>query len=227
MNCSDFRQAVGAQPGLETAELAEHAATCPECARYRDEMRRMDALILQALRIDVRSSAARVAPRRVATVWRVAASLALAAVLGSVLWIARPQPSIADQVVDHAEGEAFAIVRTSEHASPEDLAAAFAGSGVRLRPGSMHVSYAVSCGFRGHKVPHLVVQTAGGPVTVLVLRYERPGPQGKPQHFDEDGFSGVIVPAPEGSLAVLGREELADEAVAEVIRSLQYENNAW
>ena len=224
MNCNDFRQAIGAQPGLESPELAEHAATCPECARYRDEMRRMDALILQALRVDVSSSKARVSARPVATVWRLAASLVLAVILGSVLWLARPKPSLADQVVDHAEGEAFAIVRTSERASPEDIAAAFAGSGVKLRPNSMQVSYAVSCSFRGHQVPHLVVQTARGPVTVLVLRYEHPARQAKAQHFDEDGFSGVIVPAPEGSIAVLGREEWADEAVAEVIRGLQYEN---
>lgn len=223
MNCSDFRHAIGAQPGLETPELAAHAATCPACARYRDEMRRMDALLIHALRIDVRSSAGRASTRRVASYWRIAASLALAAVLGSLLWIARPEPSLADQVVSHAEGEAFAIVRTSERASPEDLAAALAGSGVRLRPDAMHVSYAVSCMFRGHYVPHLVVQTARGPVTVLVLRHEKAAPQGKPQRFAEDGFSGVIVPAPVGALAVLGREASAGDAAAAVLGALDYE----
>jgi hypothetical protein len=221
MNCSDFRRAVGAQPGLETPELTEHAATCPACARYRDEMRKMDALLIRALRIDVSSFAVRTSMRRFATHWRLAASVALAAVLGALLWIARPEPSLAEQVVAHAEGEAFAIVRTSERAAPADLEAAFAGSGVKLRPDAMHVSYAVSCFFRGHYVPHLVVQTARGPVTVLVLRHESAVP-GKPQRFDEDGFSGVILPAPQGALAVLGREASAGKAVAEVLNGLEY-----
>ena len=34
------------------------------------------------------------------------------------------------------------------------------------------VSYANSCVFRGHHVPHLVVQTEAGPVTVMVLVHE-------------------------------------------------------
>jgi hypothetical protein len=52
-------------------------------------------------------------------------------------------------------------------------------------------------------VPHLVVQTPEGPVTVMVLVHE---PVAKPQDFDEQGYRGTIVPMPgHGSLAVLAR----------------------
>jgi hypothetical protein len=46
-----------------------------------------------------------------------------------------------------------------------------------------------------------VVQTDRGPVTVMVLRHERPAAS---VSFDEQGYSGRIVPAGPGSIAVIG-----------------------
>ncbi len=76
-------------------------------------------------------------------------------------------------------------------------------SHLRLAGGAGIVSYASSCQFRGHRVPHLVIQTESGPVTVMVLVHE---PVAAPVNFDEQGYRGVIVPvAGHGSLAVLTR----------------------
>jgi len=70
------------------------------------------------------------------------------------------------------------------------------------------VSYASSCTFRGHLVPHLVVQTAMGPVTVMVLVHDSVSKQAP---FDKEGYRGVIVPVPgHGSIAVLVRGQEAD-----------------
>jgi hypothetical protein len=81
-------------------------------------------------------------------------------------------------------------------------------SHLRLADGAGIVSYANSCGFRGHQVPHLVIQTASGPVTVMVLVHESVA---KPVQFAEQGYRGVIVPvAGHGSLAVLTRGPAAD-----------------
>ena len=63
------------------------------------------------------------------------------------------------------------------------------------------VSYAQSCRFRGEKVPHLVVQTDAGPVTVMVLRNEKVT---APVKFAEQGYVGTILPAGPGSVAVIG-----------------------
>ena len=77
-----------------------------------------------------------------------------------------------------------------------------------LNPDAGTVSYARSCRFRGRMVPHLVVQTEMGPVTVMVLVHESVA---KPVPFDEQGYRGVIVPVPgHGSLAVLARGQDAD-----------------
>jgi hypothetical protein len=83
------------------------------------------------------------------------------------------------------------------------------------------VSYAQSCEFRGRHVPHLVVQTAMGPITVMVLVHETVS---KATPFDEEGYRGVILPVPgHGSLAVLARGRDADlgsiEKIAERVEA--------
>jgi hypothetical protein len=76
---------------------------------------------------------------------------------------------------------------------------------MRLRSDAGMVSYAQSCLFRGHRVPHLVVQTDMGPVTVMVLVHESVS---KPTRFDEEGYRGVILPvAGHGSVAVLAKDQ--------------------
>jgi hypothetical protein len=53
-------------------------------------------------------------------------------------------------------------------------------------------------------VPHLVVQTPSGPVTVMVLVHQAVRTS---MRFDEQGYRGTIVPVPgHGSIAVLMRD---------------------
>jgi len=83
------------------------------------------------------------------------------------------------------------------------------------------VSYANGCEFRGYVVPHLVVQSAHGPVTVMVLVHER---LSKQVQFDEQGYRGIIVPVPgHGSIALLmrGPDARSDdvEGIAARVRS--------
>ena len=64
------------------------------------------------------------------------------------------------------------------------------------------------------RVPHLVLQTESGPVTVMVLAHDR---LLKSVRFDEEGYRGVIVPvAGHGSLAVLTRG--SDAAIGSIER---------
>ena len=82
------------------------------------------------------------------------------------------------------------------------VAAVLKDAGVRLAPGVGIVSYASTCRFRGADVPHLVVQTDAGPVTVMILRHEHVRTV---ERFDEDGYTGTLLPAGPGSVAVVGR----------------------
>ena len=85
------------------------------------------------------------------------------------------------------------------------------------------VSYAQSCFFRNHDVPHLVVQTEQGPVTVMVLAHEN---LKKAEHFNEQGYRGMIVPMPgHGSVAIITRGASVpdtDRVVAGLSGSIQW-----
>ena len=89
-----------------------------------------------------------------------------------LLWLSAPRASFAEQLVAHAEGEPQSLVRTAEPVAPGVLDDVLSRSGVRLKPGAGMISYAMSCWFRGQFVPHLVVQSERGPVTVLLLTRE-------------------------------------------------------
>jgi len=178
----------------------------------------MDRLIHRALEIDV--APRRAVRRRRAVQWGLAASVLAAVLAGLVLWVASPRETLAEQVIEHTNGEAFAMVRTSENVDPAQVARVLSRSGVHLRSDAMAVSYASTCEFRGRQVPHLVVQTERGPVTVMLLAHEKG--TGHTEKFNEGGYQGAIVPAPRGVLAVLGRDVPAEDIAAKVLAAVDY-----
>ena len=202
MTCDEARLLIGADPGASTPVLEEHLATCAACARFREEMRSLDADIRRALERPpdiARPRSDRQPPRW--RQWALAASVVLAtlAVLG--VWLLRPSDTLAREVVAHVQGEPDSWLAT-QHVSAQGITQALHGAGVALEITSDKIMYAQSCWFRGHYVPHLVIQTARGPATVLILRHEQPRAR---RAFHEAGMSGVIVPAEQGSIAVLTR----------------------
>ena len=182
----------------------------------------MDQLIHRAFEIEVPRLPARASVRRRwLPRWAAAASVVAAVAVSLLVWLSAPREALAEQLVAHVEGEAQSLVRTADVVEPERLDDVLARSGVRLKPGAGPISYAMSCWFRGHYVPHLVVQTDGGPVTVLLLTRER-GVTGR-QIFDEGGFHGVVLPAPRGAVAVLGRDARAEQVGERLLRDMEYQ----
>jgi len=228
MDCNQYRRTVLAEPGLilpehESAELRAHRESCPACHEFAERLLRFESRLERALRVEVpatvagaaapsdrvvpfrtksRSAAAR--PPFLRAGWRaLAASVLLAVVVAGALFISAPGSSLAADVVTHMAEEPQAW-RVTDVAVPDpELEAVLRDSHLRLGNGAGIVSYANSCSFRGRVVPHLVIQTGSGPVTVMVLVHESV-PKSVP--FDEEGYRGVIVSLPgHGSLAVLTR----------------------
>jgi hypothetical protein len=211
VNCDEARLAVGADPAASTPELEAHLAGCPACARFREEMRTLDADIRRAMQKP--PALMRPAARRTGPAWRqwaMAAGAALATFLVLALWLLRPTDTLARDVVRHVEGEPDSWSATQQ-VSAAELSGALHNAGVALDITSDKVVYAQSCWFHGHYVPHLVVQTAQGPATVMILRHDQV--RGR-RTFNEQGFSGVIVPAEHGSIAVLMRGNASVAALA-------------
>jgi uncharacterized protein DUF3379 len=224
-----------ADPHDPDPELGEHRASCRECNLFSDRLSRFESRLERALRVPLPSD--RAEPLRAKLPQRalrspayrkgwlaMAASVLLAVIVAGALWVAAPGPSLAADVVTHMAGEPEAWGTTA--AVPDSaLQDVLRESHLHLAAGAAVVSYASSCTFRGHRVPHLVMQTDSGPVTVMVLVHERVAQQAE---FDEQGYRGVIVPvAGHGSLAVLTRGEATDMKTVQSIAARVLASIVW
>ena len=134
--------------------------------------------------------------------WASLAGSVLAGVLvGTLLWKGGSRNSLGEDVLSHIEAEADATAAATGPADTSAVARALERGGIRLGARAGVVRYARNCRFRGRKVPHLVLQTEVGSVTLLVLRDEQVE---VPASFTGRGLSGRIVPAGPGSIAVVG-----------------------
>jgi Protein of unknown function (DUF3379) len=228
IECAQYRRAVLADPHAESPELAEHLAHCPECPAYRERLLRFEGRLTRALRIDaqvspMRAHAPRLRVRR--NGWLAMAASLVVALLVGTLWLGAPHASLAADVVAHMAGEPEAWARTDVAVPAADLAPVLAEAHMRLRRDAGMVSYAQSCLFRRYYVPHLVVQTDMGPVTVMVLVHEKVA---APRMFDEGGYRGTIVPVPgHGSIAVLVKGEEGDMAQVESVAARVKDAIVW
>jgi Protein of unknown function (DUF3379) len=236
IDCAQFRRSMLADPHDQDQQLAQHRASCQDCNLFAERLLRFESRLERALRVDVPAHADsdRVVPLRTksrsAAAYRkgwlaMAASVLLAVVVAGVLWVAAPGTSLAADVVTHMAGEPGAWRQTDVPVSGVELQNVLRNSHLRLAAGASVVSYASSCEFRGHHVPHLVIQTESGPVTVMVLVHERVS---KEVQFDEGGYRGVIVPvAGHGSIAVLTRGPAADLKTVEGIAARVLDSIQW
>jgi len=149
-------------------------------------------------------------------------------VVAGAVWLAAPRAGLAAAVIEHVVDEPQSWSSQAPVADAA-LAGVLHDARMHLRAGAGEVSYASSCEFRGHVVPHLVVQSASGPVTVIVLVHE---PTAAQVEFDERGYRGLIVPiAGHGSIALLMRSSDAnmqdvEDVAARVRRAIVWDGAA-
>jgi hypothetical protein len=237
MDCTRYRRALMAQPLDPDPALREHRESCAECSVYTDRLSRFESRLDRAMRIALPAGAQAVPlraglPRKALRHpsyrrgWlAMAASLLLASVVAGGLWLSVPGRSLAADVVTHMAGEPQAWRRTDVPVPDPALRSVLRDAHLQLAAGPGIVSYAASCEFRGHRVPHLVIQTESGPVTVMVLVHERASRAVK---FDEQGYRGIIVPVPgHGSLAVLTRGTAVDPSAVERMAHQVLDSIVW
>jgi hypothetical protein len=214
-DCRRARLAIGGEPQSLPADVAQHLSTCAACAKFGDETQVMEGRLKAALELPLhRFRKQSQAPTRR---FAMAATLMLALLAGGGAWLFRPASALATELVEHVVHEPGSW-QSREPVAPELLAAVLARAGVRYDIG-LPVTYASPCPFRGHVVPHLVVQTDRGPLTVMVLAHVASAAKEK---FSEDGYRGVVLPAGDGSIAVVARQgQDIDGALAAVLAGLR------
>jgi hypothetical protein len=181
----------------------------------------LDDLLQRALQLPVASPIR--AQRRPRTSMRwvaIAASFLLTAVIGAGAWLVLPAMTLASELIDHVSAEQD-MVTAAEPLSPGELNTRLRNSGVQLSSSREHpVSYAMSCPFRGKDVPHLIVETTQGRVTVLMLSHVRVR---SVQRFEEQGYRGTILPSGPGSIAIVAtNQEAVEEATKHVAAAVTW-----
>jgi Protein of unknown function (DUF3379) len=228
MTHDEARLLIGAAPGVVSPLLTAHLAQCSPCTLFQRQMQRIDQdlsrlfaaplgspaeprIAALPLMPRVRSQATR--PRH-SGLMALAASVVLAIGMGVLFWTLRPEPSLAAGVLDHVAHETASWSEVTPMTAAA-TSAVLAGADVWLDPADTTVTYARSCLFNGHWVPHLVVRTSAGPITVLVLNQEHVAAR---QSFRQNGYSGILVPAPKGgTLAVIAQGDPDMDAVARAL----------
>ncbi|HEY7377180.1 MAG TPA: DUF3379 family protein [Steroidobacteraceae bacterium] len=217
MNCLDYRRNLETEPGRVTPEMQAHVQTCAECSAWSAGLRAFEARLQRALAVGVPAAKALELPalstppaRRFALAAGVLGAIGIAA----LAWFSFPRETLAAELVAHVEEEPQSWSTTEPVPEPTlDEVLRRSQVSAHFPPGS--VTYARSCRFRGHLVPHLVVHDEQGSVTVLILDAEKVSAK---TSFSEEGMSGVILPAAHGSIAVLSREGAPVDAIAERMR---------
>lgn len=222
MECTEFKRAAGADPQRLSGAAREHMIRCRACEQYAQHMLSLDGLLQRALRVPVSSQLPRSSrPQQRTSRWlALAASLLVTAGVVGGIWLALPRSTLASELIEHVSAEQD-IVAAAAPLDATELNKALRSSGVRLNRSREHpVWYATSCPFRGREVPHLLVQTAQGRVTVLLLAGVKVR---SVQRFDEQGYRGTILPSGPGSIAIIAtNREAIEEATKHVAAAVEW-----
>ena len=235
----DLRLAMGGPPGTSGTGAGAVRPDSPAISSNVVPLRPASAGAQDAPPPSARADAYS-APLPTARRWVLAASVLLVGVLAASFFALQPRDALASAVVAHLTEEPDSWSKT-QPIPRSALELVLARSGVRLdQVESGSVVYASSCFLRGRHMPHLVVSTPTGPVTVIVLRGESVPAR---VEFEEGRYAGVLLPVPGGGggIAVLtrggtgsgtgtgaaagGRPDV-EAAAARVLAALQFDGEA-
>ncbi len=241
MNCEDYREAIAADPSESFEGGAAHVAACEACSAYRAEIRALDDKIARALAIDVPALQIPDLPpigeddenvvnlpfRRISIIstpaWiGIAASFALAAIISMQFVGNGPanDQQLAAEVLAHLDHEPGALVVTNVSVSDEQFSRVINPAIGTMDRGVGLFTYARTCIINGMSIPHLVIQGAHGPVTLLLMPNEMVS---SPVSLSGESVNGVILPHGNGSIAIIGeRDERIQNLEQRVIDSVEW-----
>jgi hypothetical protein len=216
MNCLDFRRLVLVDPRHLEEDAKAHAEQCLACREVLERQRESDDRLFAALQVPAPDGLAErilvsrgVEPGRRRWVWAIAASVLLTGGVVASWRIFLGSDPLGAEAIQHVAGEPQSF--TTVHAVDAGfLNAALAENGLKMVAALGQVSYARFCPFDGRTARHIVVQTAGGPVTLFLL------PEGQRKHrrtvTETGGMTAVTMPAARGTIAIVAASH--DQAMA-------------
>ncbi len=222
MNCLEFRRKLAVEPGSTVVDFLAHREDCPRCGEAHAQAFAFEGGLQRALAVPVPEGLAdRILLRQTTAVrnerqtasrftgWRMAAALALAVGAAGVLTLNPARDALAAEAVAHLSHEPYALSARAEIDAAQ-VRAMFAQRGVRLVADPGRVNYINHCPIAGDRGVHLVVQEAGGPVTVYFLPTRES--EGR-QVWERNGVKGRTIPVGQGTLILLASHDASFDAL--------------
>jgi Protein of unknown function (DUF3379) len=228
MVCLEFRRHCGGDPGIRDAAFLEHRLACRACGAFAEDVRWFDGQLKMALAVEVPEGlvervVADISIKEAHRMRWVAMAASLTIIFAAVVGIIRLDGSdvSATEIVEHMVHEPELLIPVDTTVEPARLYAVVNRGGAELNDDLGDVSYAGLCNFRGKLVAHLVVRGENGPVTILLLPDETVD---EATAINEGGFHGTIVPAGDGSIAIIGAEQEPMDALRrQVVQAVQWQ----
>jgi hypothetical protein len=234
MNCTDYKEALTADPGFNDA--SGHAQACADCQEFSAEILAFNEKIAAALEIPVPAlvmpelpeieteNVVSLSSRRGVSkpAWfAIAATVLLAAVVGiRMTGMGTSYGTLQEQVLAHVDHEPLALLPSTKPVSDRQLRSAVPNDVASMSHDAGLITYAQSCSINGKDVPHLVIQGARGPITILLMPHEK---LAEATTLDGVNIKGIILPVGDGSIAIIGdREEQLDQVKKNVLDSVMW-----
>jgi len=221
MNCIDFRRAALLDPRRLDDEALTHAGRCDSCGAYLAETLALEGRLDDALQIPVppglkdRALRHAVDAPRVSRRQALAAGIVLALSAGTALLWRRDDP-LALAGIDFVVFEEAQAILDAKPADPAVLQRAALDVGVRL-PGQLgELRYVGTCPFSGTTAHHVVLKTAYGKATLLLLPGRTLASRGVAVAH---GLEAVVAPARGGSVAIIADSSRSLARIEEILGS--------
>jgi hypothetical protein len=220
MNCLEFQRVLNADPRHIPAPARQHAENCPDCARRMVKQINFDASLAHALQIPAPEGmedrillATRFSEKRRMTLYAVAASvlIAVTVTLGPAIF---NSPSELEMAIEHVLAEPEHLAETVD-VSPATLNNLLAHVGARS-DNALDVTYANACDLPNGKGGHIVLNTAHGRVTLMLM------PNGKSGVVKRKEMKGVIAEmyaAQHGNYSLIADSDVALVAAKQMLAS--------
>ena len=221
MNCLDLRRAAMLDPRRLDSEALAHAKACEVCGVFLAETLALEDRLDDALQVPVprrlRERAMRYAVEapRISRRYALAAGIALALGAGTAMLWRRNDP-LALAGIDFVVFEEAQAILDAKPANPADLQRAAVEVGIKL-PGQLgELRYIGTCPFGGAKAHHVVLKTAYGKATLLLL----PGRTLAARAVAvARGLEAVVAPAAGGSVAIIADSSRSLARIEEILSS--------
>lgn len=221
MNCLDLRRAVMIDPRRVEPALLEHAQRCAACGDFLAQAiemeRELDAMLEVPVAGELRSrvfAEALSGPQR-SRRYALAAGLALGVALGTGLLWSRDDPLALAGIdfVIFEEAQAILDAKPAERATLDRVVQRLG----MMRPDVFgDVRYVGTCPFGGGMAHHVVIKTAHGKATLLLMPDH---PLAKRLVAKARGLESVVAPLPGGSVAIVADSARSVERIESMLKA--------